>query len=62
MSSVTVTLADAQDAADLLGDDHPAQGVDAPDDTGSFHMQKPSCILSVFSDSIYRRVFVIPYH
>ena len=39
-----VALADAHGAADLLGDHHPAQVVDAPHDSGCLHMQKSSCV------------------
>ena len=33
-----VALADTHGAADLLGDDHPAQFINAADDSGCFHL------------------------
>ena len=51
-----VALADAEGAADLLGDDDPAEVVDSSDNSGSFHtVSNPSCdlitLLSGSSDS-----------
>ena len=54
-----VTLADTHGAADLLGDHHPAEVVDPAHDSGCFHMKNPPVFLSVVSDSICRRVFVM---
>ena len=42
-----VSLPDSHGPSDLLGDDHPAQVVDAADDSGCFHIQNLLAVVFV---------------
>ena len=48
-----VTFSDPHGAADLLGDDDPAQVVDAPHDSGCFHLYLYPPVVKFVSNRIY---------